>query len=104
MPALQETPAPVRTMILVYFLEASILAMVLMEAGTCCSREDVGCLGAIETPSRVAVRASMLTSSCSFLGDDADSSLVAELLLLLLIVHDSLFSTASKEPLLGVST
>ena len=80
--------------------------MVLMEGG---ASLRVCCLGAMETPLRVSVRSSMLTSSFSLLGDDdeeadglsSSSPLVSELLSTAL---DSLFSSASEEPTLtGVS-
>ena len=57
-PALQETPAPVSTTIFLYVLEASILAILLMDCGAFL----MGCLGAMETLPKVAVRSSMLTS------------------------------------------
>jgi len=73
-PALQETPAPVSTTIFLYLLEASILATLLMDCGAFAM--DDGCLGAMETLPKVAVRSSMLTS-------------------FLLVVVDSIFSSSS---------
>lgn len=74
-PALQETPAPVSTTIFLYLLEASIFATLLMDCGAFAM--DDGCLGAMETLPKVAVRSSMLTSFS------------------LLVVVDSIFSSPS---------
>ena len=80
-PALQETPAPVSTTILLYFLDDSMLATVWMDCGAFLMG------GAIETLPKVAVRASILTSSFSLptvvVGDEVDAlSSLAVLLLL----------------------
>jgi len=72
-PALQETPAPVSTTIFLYLLEASIFATLLMD----CGAFAIGCVGAMETLPKVAVRSSMLISFS------------------LLVVVDSIFSSPS---------